>query len=76
MLMPTDAMTTIITTPPCPHCHRTSEVSVPAEGVAAHNAGALIQNAFPTLDANARELLMTGFHTTCWDDVFGDEDEG
>lgn len=33
----------------------------------------LIQNAFPTLNPDEREFLITGTTTTEWDDLFGDE---
>jgi len=34
-----------------------------------------IQDAFPTLDSDDRELLKTGFHTTCWNEAFGDDED-
>jgi hypothetical protein len=34
-----------------------------------------IQDAFPTLGTDDRELLKTGFHSTCWDIAFNDEED-
>ena len=33
-----------------------------------------IQDAFPELSPAQRELLITGTHEKCWDDLFGKED--
>lgn len=35
--------------------------------------GALIQNAFPTLDCDAREFIMTGITPEHWDEMFKNE---
>jgi hypothetical protein len=37
--------------------------------------GTLIQNAFPALDADDRELLMTGIGPKEWDEMFGEDPE-
>lgn len=64
-----------ITTPSCPMCQRESVVTVPAERYRAWQRGMFIQDAFPELSADERELLMTGYHPECWDEDFaGDED--
>ena len=36
--------------------------------------GDLIQDAFPTLDADTREFIMTGITRTEWADMFGGEE--
>ncbi len=38
-------------------------------------AGALIQNAFPTLNADEREFVKTGITPTEWKEAFGDFEE-
>lgn len=38
-------------------------------------SGELIQNAFPNLNANQREFLMTGAVDDEWDQAFPDEDK-
>jgi len=40
------------------------------EGNAKHKDGVLIQHAFPTLNADQREFLMTGATPGEWDSVF------
>ena len=66
--------TVLIETPNCPWCHKFSVVEVPAAGLVEYMNGAHIQNAFPDLTANQRELLKTGTHAACWDQfVPGDE---
>lgn len=44
--------------------------SVFRKALADWKAGDKIQDAFPTLDANQRELLMTGFGQAEWDEIF------
>ena len=61
------------TTPACPHCGETWDILVSGVGLRAWKRGALIQVAFPRLTAEERELMMTGFHPHCWDEVFGDD---
>lgn len=68
-------MLTHVTTPPCMVCGRTSTLRVPVEGIEAYRQGALIQNAFPMLTADEREMLMTGTHPDCWDSMFEDDED-
>lgn len=44
-------------------------------GVAAYEAGVLIQDAFPTLAADEREFLMSGITKEEWESIFGKEPE-
>jgi len=67
--------TTTVETRPCFRCGQQSRLEVPTEGLQRWEAGALIQEAFPTLDHETRETLMSGFHPTCWRDIFGDGEE-
>ena len=46
-------------------------VDVTAEEVAAYNAGALIQVAFPKLSADEREFIKTGITAEEWAETFG-----
>jgi hypothetical protein len=65
-------MITIITQP-CMVCSRTSSITAPAEAVEQWRAGALIQNALPMLTADEREMLITGTHPLCFDELFDEE---
>ena len=63
----------------CPFCGRVSEVDVYEEDYYAWNSGnKLVQDAFPYLSADEREMLISGICPSCWDSMFGcptDEDE-
>lgn len=37
--------------------------------------GTLVQRAFPDLNDNARELLVTGYCVVCWEDLFSAEEK-
>jgi tRNA(Arg) A34 adenosine deaminase TadA len=67
----------IVTCPPCFVCGATSVLDgVDALGfVEWQQLGKPIQNALPDLDADQRELLVTGTHAHCWAKVFGGDDE-
>lgn len=64
--------TTIMTI--CPFCGRETDVAVNVEDVIDWCGGELIQNAFPYLSADEREMLVSGICPTCWDMTFGEED--
>ena len=59
----------------CPFCGRANEVAVNETDYLDWQDGALVQNAFPYLSADEREMLISGICPTCWADTFGDEDE-
>jgi hypothetical protein len=37
--------------------------------------GALIQDAFPEVDKETRELIISGTHPACWQKMFGDAED-
>jgi len=61
----------LITTPSCPYCKLSSIVSVNEDDYILWHTGAQLQDAFPYLDVDTRELLKTGYHDGCWKMVFG-----
>ena len=63
------------TTPACTSCHKTSEVELESEDVKRWQGGELIQNVWPDISAEDRELLMTGIHSICWNTMFGEAAE-
>ena len=63
-----------ITTRPCMICNKVSVLEVEESELAARNAGAMVQDAFPTRDADFRELIISGTHPECWDETFGEEE--
>ena len=56
----------------CPFCKKTAQIEVVAEEFEDWQAGELIQNAMPNLDADSREQLISGTCPKCWDEMFGD----
>jgi len=45
-----------------------------AEGLKRHQSGALIQTAFPTLNAEQREFILTGITPAEWAKIYPKED--
>lgn len=66
-----------VETRPCMLCKRSSRLQVPEQGYRAWRSGrAPIQVALPELSVHERELLMTGSHPECWDEMTrAEEDE-
>lgn len=62
--------TVIVETLSCMMCGERSHVTVSAEGYRRWQAGVLVQNAFPEIPHTERELLITGTHPKCWDEMF------
>ena len=60
----------------CPICGEVNEVLVEySDYFAWYHDDLLVQEAFPYLSADDRELLITGICPTCWNHTFGMEDE-
>ena len=59
----------------CVLCHKGSpSMKVDRERYYEWQAGMHIQNAFPEMSTEQRELLMTGTHPKCWDKMMGEEE--
>ena len=67
-------MTSVVAVP-CKKCKEVNEIQVDLEKFIAWQQGELIQNALPELDADQRELLISGICPKCWDEMFP-SDEG
>lgn len=60
----------------CPICHHANEVMVNEEDYFDWAFdGALVQDAFPYLTDDEREMLVSGICPICWEKTFGDFDE-
>lgn len=59
----------IITT--CPFFGKVTVLNVPADGFIAWQNGSLVQNAFPNLFAEDREVLISGICRDCQNNIFG-----
>lgn len=63
-----------VTTPCCVLCGKDSTLMVSKSGLGKWQRGEFIQRAFPDLTAGDRELLLTGTHQACWDEMWKEED--
>ena len=61
-------------TNPCMVCTKTSVVALDPDKVARWKAGELMQNVWPEFTPDERELLQTGTHPKCWDEMFPDKE--
>ncbi len=64
-----------VLTKPCMGCGQQNSVEVDGEAYAYWQRGGLIQDAFPSLTVDERELLRTGTCPPCWDRLLTPEDE-
>jgi hypothetical protein len=59
----------------CPSCEKNQKILVSTFGLGMWLTGNwLIQDAFPSLQPGSREILMTGYHSYCWEMDFGFDD--
>lgn len=65
-----------MTTPKCMFCGKTSEIIVDMEDIARYLGGEHVQNVWPNWPADQREMLVTGTHPECWDEMVEPEPEG
>ena len=58
----------------CPICQSNEDIVVNYDEWAKYQAGALIQDALVSLNADQREQIITGICKPCWDASFGEEE--
>ena len=56
-------------------CGRIVTCMVRPQDLVARENGALVQDAFPYLTASEREMFISRLCGTCWDEIFGGEDD-
>ena len=61
--------------PPCMLCGKAGRVEVEESDFYKWQKDTLIQYAFPYLSDNQREMLKTGTHGECWDEMVKDLEE-
>ena len=66
-------MTSVVLAP-CRLCPEVKQITVPVVGFLNWQAGKLIQDALPELDADERELLISGTCHECWTQLYPEED--
>lgn len=59
----------------CPFCGHTNTILVYEDDFLAWQNGTLIQDAFPYLSPEDREMLISGICPTCWEKMFGGKEE-
>ena len=59
----------------CFSCNKLVSFEVSEEGYDKYIKGAHVQNAFPNLSAELREMFLSGICPTCWDEMFKDIDD-
>lgn len=57
-------------TKPCIVCKQTSMLSLDMDDFLRWQGGELVQNVWPDWTPDQRELLITGTHPECWDEMF------
>ena len=63
--------TTSFVTPNCECCGKSSVVLLPRIRFERWQSGQLVQDVFPDLSADLRELLLYGTHPACWVVMYG-----
>lgn len=59
----------------CPFCGRGNKVEVNEIDYLDWDNGMHAQDAFPYLSAEEREMLISGICPTCWEKMFGGDDD-
>lgn len=62
--------TQLVETRRCFHCGNKGVLELPMDGIAKYENGALVQDAFPELDRELREQIISGTHPECWKAMF------
>lgn len=58
----------------CPCCGKVQRIVVDFASYYLWKTGLHIQKAFPELDANQREILISGICPECWDNMWGGDE--
>ena len=59
----------------CPLCREETAITESEEKYRVWRSGAPIQDVWPELDVDVRELYISGTHPECWDELFGEVDD-
>lgn len=59
----------------CPLCEKDTSLTVPAAQYEAWQSGTLVQQAFPDMNKDDREILMTGICSPCFEEMWNNADE-
>jgi len=70
-----DVPGTQVKCPVCVQCQHWSYVGLDDSAYRELLSGKLIQEALPHLSPSHREMLITGTHGDCWDELWADDDD-
>lgn len=59
----------------CPFCGQMHEIAVNEDDYWDWQDGMPVQDAFPYLFADDREMLISGICPICWEETFGDDED-
>lgn len=65
----------LIDNPICLHCGTGSQSRVNWLKYLQWQGGALIDRVFPNMSAGHREMMISGTHPFCWNQMMGEDDE-
>ena len=65
----------ITVTKECPHCGNLSHIQIDAVSYKRWKSGEFIQVVWPDSTPDWRELLKTGIHSKCWDEIFMEDED-
>jgi hypothetical protein len=65
---------TAVNTLPCIHCHKGGVLYVETTALYQWQNGMTIQDAFPNMSDDDREMLVSGIHPKCWDEMFKEKE--
>jgi len=57
----------------CPVCSEEQKITGTRAGLDAYLQGAFVQDAFPTLTPDQREVLVSGTCAECWAEMWGED---
>ncbi len=63
-----------VTTKRCIWCKKSSKLKLDKDRYATWQSGVHVQTAFPSMSSDVRELLISGTHPNCWEEMYSDED--
>ena len=67
--------TIVVKTKTCTVCGEYEVWSLNRQAVESWQGGEYIQNAFPDMSIEDRELLISGTHPACWTKLFGEDND-
>jgi hypothetical protein len=59
----------------CVHCKESNQFRLNFDHYQQWRSGVYVQDIFTHLSIDERELLISGTHPECWNEVFGEDDE-